>query len=214
MKKIIYLFVFSFLFLSCQKYHVSGRVYNPVNDEGLAGVKIVFLKTDYGSIPGGYKEVASTLTDANGYYDLKYKGKAERVKINPSPELNLYLLGNFSEGQYKTEMLLNRGKNQVIDFHAVPYGEEEIHYNNINCIGVGDTLKQYFDGSYIPYANVQIGLYGYVTGCVDVTTNPVRFPMGERYYHWEIIRNGVIEAVVYDTIFIQPNQVNTLEIIY
>lgn len=207
-----------FFFFSCTKFgknlYISGRVINPVTNQGIPNIEVELLKGK-SSLPGGWTGVKSVHTDENGRFEISHLGGTSDYVTSVRAPSNLYQLGWITGSGYNLQDFgLKVGKKYNIDFHAVPYGEEVIHYNNINCIGIVDTLKQYFDGSYIPYANVQIGLYGYVTGCVDVTTNPVRFPMGERYYHWEVIRNGVVEAVIYDTIFIQPNQVNTLEIIY
>jgi len=212
MKKIIYLFVLAFLFIACKKeYHVSGRVYNPITNDGIPNVKIRFSASE-GGLPGGFKEVASTFTDANGYYNLEYKGVASLVKADGDE--NLYMMGNFYEGSYTPTLPLDGGKNLNVDWHAVPYGELDVHLNNINCQGANDTLKLFYDGSFIPYNDVQIGFLSQNTGCINITSSAYPYPMGERYYHWEIIRNGLVEAVVYDTIFIQPNQVNTLEIVY
>ncbi len=221
--KLILFFILSFLLMtiSCTKFGknitVKGKVINPVTGVGIPNLEVSLQRSKLIGFPSaGVKTLKTTRTDAEGFFKIDALNHAHYdyvVRVNTE---GLYDLGWYDNGKYKgTDTYgVDVGKVTNVDFHAVPYGEEEIHYNNINCQGELDTLKQYFDGSYIPYANVQIGLYGYVTGCVDVTTNPVRFPMGERYYHWEIIRNGVIESVVYDTIFIQPNQVNTLEIIY
>jgi len=116
-----YILLFLLLFTSCKKeYHAFGKVSNPVTGNGLAGVKVEFFKFT-GGLPGGFEEVTSALTDANGNYDLKHKKTAGFVKLELGPEL--YLLGSLQNSTYQTALSLKRGESLNIDWHALPYGQ-------------------------------------------------------------------------------------------
>ncbi len=209
MKNIIYLFVLAFLLIACKKeYHVSGRVYNPITGDGISGVKIRFSASELG-LPGGFKEVASTFTDANGYYNLKYDGGASLVKAQGNE--NLYMMGNFYEGSYTPTLPLNEVKNKTVDWHAVPYGELNTHVKNINCQGVLDSMQVRMKTNFKPFTS-----FGdiWFTGCYEYTsTTPSKVPMGFRYYETKVILSGVT-SYVQDTVFVTDTGVSFLEIEY
>lgn len=73
-----------------------GRVINPITGEGIANAKVKFSRTTFDELPGGDEEVANTLTDLNGNYDLEFKGRAEVVKLEV--DAGLHELGTLKEG--------------------------------------------------------------------------------------------------------------------
>ena len=71
--------------LSCGKDHtITGRVFNPVNDEGIANIKIIVSKEKINPIPfswdgAGAATEATTTTDANGNYLLNFHKNKNRT---------------------------------------------------------------------------------------------------------------------------------------
>ena len=77
MKNLIY-FTFILLLASCgKKYTATGRVYNPVNGNGIVGLEVQIRKgkacLNYDGC--GSKLLESTTTDANGYYSITYRDR-------------------------------------------------------------------------------------------------------------------------------------------
>jgi hypothetical protein len=205
------LIAISLLIFSCnKKYHVVGRVYNPVNGEGLANVKVELLQDNFGGIDGGgSKEVATTLTDANGNYDLSFKGQADYIQLELYGDL--YQLGNYYEGSYHTVRHLEPKKTQQIDWHVVPYGLYNAHVENVNCAGQTDSMqlrKKYQYDDYGQYWSP------YRVGCYNSTsTQPLTLPMGYYYFETKVTRSGVT-TYVYDTVFVDGTGTSFLEILY
>lgn len=198
------------LLISCnKKYHVIGRVYNPITGEGLANVKVEFFRSTVGEIPAGNEEITSTLTDANGYYDLAYKGRAENIKLELDG--SLYELGNFYNGSYQTVRGLEAKKTQEIDWHALPYGQIITHTENVNCSGPTDSMQVRGKTDYTPWTE-----FGFVyrIGCYNHTSSsPSKVPMGYRYYETKVTRSGVT-TYIYDTVFVNESGTTYLDILY
>ena len=174
----------------------------------MSGVKVEFF-TSTGGLPGGFKEVASTFSDGNGNYDLKFKGQAHSVKLDGSS--GHYELGSLQDGTYQKVLSLEHKKTQNIDWHVVPYGELITHTQNINCQGANDSMQVRGKTDFDPYTS-----FGYIyrTGCYDHTsTAPSVVPMGYRYYETKVIRSGVT-TYVYDTVFVTESGTSFLEILY
>ena len=131
MKKIMLLLILSTLLISCnKKYHVVGRVLNPITGEGFPNIKVEFIRGNLDGLAGGDEEAASTLTDADGYYGLEFKGRAERVKI--SDDGTYYVLGTLKEGVYQQALQLEAKKTMEVNWHVVSYGNYSLEVNNVN----------------------------------------------------------------------------------
>lgn len=191
---------------------VKGRVLNPVTGEGIPNIQIQIVR-EGGGIPGGYKEVKSTVTDSKGNFEISKLGLFQNYYIQA--QTPLYPIGWKEDGQPKGDFRAKISKHHVVemDYHTVPYGNQQIHVKNINCLGPTDTLRLYLDGSQIGFDDAQIGLLTELTGCIDITDSPVKLPIGERYYHWEVIKGGNSQ-IFYDTITLIEGQNVTLNIFY
>ena len=72
------------LLISCTKFGknvtVKGRVLNPITGEGIPNVELELLRGT-GGLPGGYKSVKSTKTDASGNFEIQldFRGFAKGV---------------------------------------------------------------------------------------------------------------------------------------
>ncbi|MDX1651105.1 MAG: hypothetical protein R3277_01350 [Brumimicrobium sp.] len=218
----VILILISFLFLgtsSCTKVGrnitVKGKVINPITGTRYPDLKVQLVKSQSLSLPGGFKEIKHTFTDENGEFELNAT-RLGKIWVQVQSGSDLYVIGWYQDGEYISDNFrttAQKRKTMEADFHVVPYGEMILHIKNQNCQGPNDTLELYLDGSFITYTNQQ-GLLTTLTGCADAMGNPQKFPMGERYYHWVVKRDGFPDEIVYDTVFVQPNQETILEVFY
>jgi len=221
MKKlsIFFIIVLGVTFMSCnRKTTLKGRVMNPITGEGIEGATISASKTTL-ELPGGYKTVEQTTSDANGDFLLEFKKSAANIGVSTG---NYYDIGWYQNGAIQPGYYLpvQQGKNMKADFYAVPYGKLQINIKNINCEGPTDSLDVFFDGSTVlalsgnQDANNQIGsiLIEPITGCWD-NSNILDTQMGYRFYHWTVIRSGVSQTY-YDTVFVVPDETTTLNVFY
>ncbi len=216
MKKLTILIIIGLF--SCSKpgknVGVKGRVLNPITNEGIPNLEVILLTTESFSLPGGYKKIKSTTTDENGNFEIYALRITKPVWIQ-AQNLNDYEVGWYSDGTYISNGAranVNKGKTMHADFHAVPYGNLRFHLHNQNCQGPNDILELYFDGSQIPFGS-QEGLLVTQTGFINILGNPIQYPMSYRYYHWVVNRNGVIQTF-YDTIFLNANEPQIIEVFY
>ena len=97
MKKLVVLIIiFSSVFMSCnRKTTLKGRVMNPITGEGIAGATISASKMTM-ELPGGYKTVEQTTSDANGDFLLKFKKSASSIGVSTG---NYYNIGWYQNGE-------------------------------------------------------------------------------------------------------------------
>ena len=188
MRYLAVLLVFSTFLFSCKKkYHVVGRVLNPITGEGFPNVKVEFSRTTFDAIPGGDEEVVSTLTDANGNYSLEYKGRAERVKLDGLS--SLYELGTLKEGVYQQALQLEAKKTMEVNWHAVPYGKLKTNVNNITCEGTNDVIN--INVKYRIDPSNQIFQPGIHYGCYNYSGPPSSdIPMGYYDFTWTVTKTS------------------------
>ena len=215
---IIVSLVFITSMLSCTKVGrnitVKGKVVNPVTNAPFEGIEVWFQRTT-NQLPGGYKTIKEEITDANGEFEINATRIGGTQYIRLGDVKGNYRLGWYEDGEYKGTSVkkVKKGKTMEVEYHLVPYGEVILHIKNQNCLGANDTLELYLDGAFITYTNQQ-GLLTTLTGCVDAKGNPQKYPMGERYYRWIVKRDGSPNEIIYDTVFVQPNQETILEVFY
>ncbi|MGM0478353.1 MAG: hypothetical protein ACQERC_03945 [Bacteroidota bacterium] len=218
MRNVIIIVVVLFSFPSCTKVGrnitVKGKVVNPVTNTPFEGIEVWFQRTT-NQLPGGYKTIKEEITDANGEFEINATRIGGTQYIRLGDVKGNYRLGWYEDGEYKGTSVkkVTKGKTMEVEYHLVPYGELKIHFQNQNCQGSSDTLELYLDGSYVGFDDSQIGKLTTLTGCVDLLDDPINFPMGERYYHWVVKRGGNVQTF-YDTVFLEPNQVTTLDVFY
>lgn len=195
---------------------IKGKVINPLTNVTYEGIKVQLVKSQSFSLPGGFKEIKHTFTDENGEFELNAT-RLGNVWVQAQSGSDLYVLGWYQDGEYISDNFrttAQKRKTMEADFHLVPYGDLRIHFKNENCQGVTDTVELYLDGSFIGFDDIQIGKLTSLSGCVNLLDDAIKFPMGERYYHWVVKRDGFPDEIVYDTVFVQPNQETILEVFY
>jgi hypothetical protein len=219
MKKIIFLFTMSFLLCTCTKFGknvtIKGRVLNPITGEGIPNVELELLRGT-GGLPGGYKSVKSTKTDASGNFEIS-KGGLSTYSLACRVSSDYYQIGWIKDGVNVTQatgnLNIKKGKTMHVDYHAVPYGELSLNIKNENCTSSNDLLKLYFDGGLYDGYTFNSGLITTLSGCIDIPGTPVKSTIGKKYFHWEVTKNGITNTV-YDTIFVEPIGITTLNIFY
>ncbi len=215
MKFFTILFLASVLFCcgKINKRAVEGHVMNPVTGLPIEGVKMSLVKTTNG-LPGGEKTIGSAVTDANGYYKIEEKSmKAVYLQVNTFG--NYHPIGWFKDGSYSggNNFPIEKGDVQTVDFHAVPYGNLQRHVKNISCFNTFDEIKLYYDGASKANYGYNIGMMTTLTGCIDITTNPLKMTSDYHYFHWAVTKNGLTNTY-YDTIFVNASGVTNLDIFY
>ena len=200
---------------SCTKFgknvYVDGRVYNPITGEGIPNIPIRLYRNTLDSkdpLGVGSKTLETTTTDANGYYKVEHLSTPFNkvwIRLN---NLDYYPIGWVDFGN-QGEAGIKKGKKNHLDYLMVPYGNFKLIINNINCLGVNDTIiinQTNQVGSFL-------GIDWIITGCVGYTTALEKVPMGTIYTHYKVIRNGF--STEYDVNFeILPNQDNIQTINY
>lgn len=213
MKKwILSLTIFAFLAVSCKKkVTITGRVYNPVTNEGISGVNVTLSKQKMG-VPGsvdgsGANILASTVTDANGNYSFIEKlNKNKSYGIGFAKDDNLYYQ---IEGEHKN---VDAGEsNLIINWPLVPAAYIKFHIKNTNCFDASDdifiTLLDDFDEYSINNG------WGY-SGCAEYTSDDFgRIISGNLYFHWKVTKNSIVTHF-YDTITLAPFEQRYYEILY
>ena len=184
------------LFVSCnKKYHAVGRVYNPITGEGIANAKVKFSRSTTGELPGGFEEVISTLTDANGNYELEYKGRVERVKLEVNE--NFYELGTLDGGEYLKEIRIEPKKTQEIDWHAVQYGKLQTNVK------------------YRINPNKQIFQPGIHYGCYNYSGPPSsNIPMGYYDFTWTVTKTSTGTNTFTEEVFVPAGGIGEITINY
>lgn len=99
MKNIVILIIL-FTFLGCTKFGknvtVKGKVVNPITGVGISGVTLNLQRTTAG-LPGGYKTVKSTTTDANGDFEISKFG-LNRYELQ-CDIVDYYPIGWYEDGE-------------------------------------------------------------------------------------------------------------------
>ncbi len=220
MKAIKIIFGLSLLFAlsTCTKFGknvtVKGRVLNPLTGEGIPDVDVVLIRNTFGQLPGGIKIIKSVTTDANGNFELS-KFTLSQPVIRVDTRGLYYNIGWWNGDSYSTfqKYPVKIGKTMKMEYHAVPYGTMQIYYKNSACFDSNDQLKLYFDGGKYDNYMLNPGLFTTLDGCIDVLSSVIKGTMGEKYFHWEVTKNGITNTY-YDTIFINENQNTILNVVY
>ncbi len=179
-------FIFGiFLVVSCGKNRtVKGRVYNPVNGNGISGIEVQVRKgKSCLSYDGcGSKLLESTTTDANGYYSMEYKDKGSQYLLFKHDIDAYYRINSNIPGI---------SGNQEYDLLLVTKGYEQYSVINTNCFDSNDqlTITQRYHKS-LPDLNLLTGLEVYL-GCINQTYSNSYVPMG--WYVWKgtVTKNNI-----------------------
>jgi hypothetical protein len=188
----------SFLLCTCTKFGknvtIKGRVLNPITGEGIPNVELELLRGT-GGLPGGYKSVKSTKTDASGNFEIS-KGGLSTYSLACRVSSDYYQIGWIKDGVNVTQapgnLNIKKGKTMHVDYHAVPYGEILTSIENINCQGSGDTLI--FKREYISSTGVYVFQPIIKTGCFLNIGAFSKVPSGWYNIEWTVIRSGISET--------------------
>ena len=213
MKKLVFLVLLCIILSACGKdTTVSGRVYDPNTNQGIANIKVIVSKEKINPIPfswdgAGATTEATTTTDANGNYLLNFHKNKNRTYY-------LYFLNDddlFYKIESEMKFLETNEVNQIIDYKLVPSAFIKKKIKNINCFDENDKIEIYASDDFgeipsnIPYTLI---------GCVDQTSATFgKTISGKIYYHWIVTKNN-LTTHHYDTITLMPNEERYYEILY
>jgi len=212
MKKlsIFFIIVLGVTFMSCnRKTTLKGRVMNPITGEGIGGATISASKTTL-ELPGGYKTVEQTTSDANGDFLLEFKKSAANIGVSTG---NYYDIGWYQNGAIQPGYYLpvEQGKNMKADFYAVPYGKLNLDIKNINCEGITDIMwlrkKWQYDEDYGTWPQLSR------EGCYQTLSGASKVPIGEYVYQIKVQRASGDTIMEFPGI-VYENQLTTFEIYY
>jgi len=183
MKNLAYL-TFILLLSACgKKYTATGRVYNPVNGKGIAGLEVQVRKGKacLGYDGCGSKLLESTTTDANGYYSINYRDKGSQYLLFKNDLDEYYRLNSNIPGV---------SGNQEYDLLLVTEGYLQRTITNTSCFNANDSFVR---TSYTHEYITELNSYGTVTysGCMNQTYSNNSVPMG--WYVWKgtVTKNNI-----------------------
>ena len=198
---------------------VTGRVYNPLTGEGFSDVEMIILREKWAGFNPGHKEVKTTKTDANGYFEMSKLGGANTYKVNAKDLNGVYFLGSttlgwYVDGEFQTSggsCTLKKGKTTNVELRVVPYGKYKLNVENQNCQGSTDTfivntynsIDDYYDG-FNP--SIYVGCYSNFGGFNQA-------PMGWYRFYGEVHRNGVI-TYISDSVYLEAGGEAVLNMFY
>ena len=200
------------ILLSCgKKVTVKGRVYNPIDNEGIEGIDVQLSRSKVGffSYDGtGSQAIENTTTNQDGNYLINYRHNNRSFRLFFSVDEELYI--NAEPVQYNISQ-----QNNTIDVPLVPVSYIKYHIENINCFDENDKVEIFSCNEFLQQQCELAwgGQVGY-NGCFESTTdNYAKSPSGKMYYHWIVTKNNTVTHH-YDTLFLEPFQEHYFEILY
>lgn len=211
MKYTYYLF-FLLIFTSCTKettIHISAK--NSATGTPYANLKYFVVEYKSAAFEGKYTTILEGNLNSNGEVFLTEKLKKNRAYIIrvDQPENVCY---QTPEG-FSYTYAISDGENPNFEFQFAECAYLKLNINNVNCSGQLDAFKLYHLGSDVGYLNLDApikigeGCYSYIGSFYSDV------PMGQRFYKWEVTRNGLTETF-YDTIYLNAGEYKTYEINY
>jgi len=184
MKNLAYL-TFILLLSACgKKYTATGRVYNPVNGKGIAGLEVQIRKSKacLGYDGCGSKLLETTTTDANGFYAIGYRQRASGQYLLFKNDLNEYDRLNSN--------IPGLSGNQVYDLLLVSQGYMQLSITNVNCFDNNDQLiiTRQFHRSIPEFNNNNISTYD---GCFDQSYGNTYTAMGWWIKEGTVTKNNI-----------------------
>jgi hypothetical protein len=223
MRKLMLLYLFSVLLLSCTKegsvVSVEGRVYNPLTNEGVEGIEVKLIRSKAGGAPGaqsaGYTAEDATVSDANGLYQLKGTlGRSLEFYVKSSDYFAIGIGNNNISGEPSefSTIGLKSGKHNKVDFWVVPYGQLRMKITNVDCQGEEDEMQYRFKRPFKDWvnywSNIAYGCFSY-----NDPNTFIKVPMGWNSFEWRVTKNGITNYFV-DSIYVTENGENIFEINY
>lgn len=214
-RKTIGLLALVLILMGCTKFGKNIRIHgislNPNTNEGIANMELTLLKGN-GSFWGGYEEVMTLSTDANGEFDIDHLGGTAKYYLRAENKEG-YTIGWSENDEYigLQSIGIQKGKTMWVEFRTVPMGEISLHFENVNCEGPNDQMqfrfRSEFEPEYYSWSTIRKGCYNFSSnGSVSV-------PSGYRYYETMVTRSGVT-TIVRDTVFVPENGEVLVELLY
>lgn len=212
MKAIPYLVIFCLLLAACKKeVTVTGRVYNPITNEGIPGIKVSLVRQKAG-VPGameggGSTPLISVLTDAQGYFSI-----TEKLKKTKTYDFRFI----FSEDKYYPVEgypynVSYNDDHKEINLPLVPKGKLTVNINNISCQGPGDVLQ--LQRAHSPLPSYYTDIVSTINGCAHYPGSSESVPMGWHIFKGTVTKNNVSTPYL-DSVYVAPGGSSTMNINY
>jgi hypothetical protein len=130
-KKVIFMVLLALIGLGCKKkITISGRVYNPLTNEGFSHIRVFttkdkFCLSFYGC---GGKTLKETITDEDGYYTITYRGKGKHLVFDCIPNEGNYNCNFFDINNQSIELAYEQTQ---YDYEVINLGYLQHHYQII-----------------------------------------------------------------------------------
>ncbi|MEM6765330.1 MAG: hypothetical protein AAF655_10405 [Bacteroidota bacterium] len=195
------------------KTKIDGRVINRITQEPIVGASVIVTEFTYRyPVPSSRKQVAQTMTDTDGKFNLRF---AASLGISTTYELNIFTPDSLQPG-IKGELAsyeVVKHQHNYPQFEIIPNSLFDLELNPSNCTS-GDLLTYSvlleFEEGHPTFPS------NYVDNCNSTVDND-RFrtiPAGDAYIRWEIDGvNGLIEEF-HDTLFCPPGEEVEYVIVY
>lgn len=212
MKLFIFKTFLILLFTSCgKKVTVKGRAYNALTNEGISDVSVNISREKFSlfSYDGaGSKSIESDITDSEGKYVIEYRHKTRSYRMLFTYDEDSFIALDPRQNTLSQE-------NKEIDFPLVPITYVKYKIKNTNCIDQNDEIEIFSCSEFdLNTCNTAWGGQAGYVGCVDYESLEFGEQMaGEMYFHWIVTKNNVTTHH-YDTIYLEPFQDYTYEILY
>lgn len=204
--RLILFFCGMLLLASCRKekqIFISAK--NPVDGSGYAGLSYRITEDKTGAFEEKVKVFHEGVLDQNGEAALSLKFHKNRgYTISCQEPANTC---------YNKSIQYGFGWNELPDlefnFEFAPCSMLKLDIENINCLGVNDSIRMQRFHSY----SEPVGWTTYFTGCYQLESDYFEVSSGWMYYRWQVIRNNVMSEYL-DSAYLAPSVFTTFEIHY
>ena len=208
MKYLTYILLMLFL-LSCSKEGmIKVKTINKVTGTPMPKVTIYVVEQFSNNDPNETVFIGETNNNGDLVIDIKFKRNGKYTITQAQVENSCW--------HSDKSLSLEKTKNQNVIFEFAPCAQLKLKIENVNCEGAGDNFKLYYEGRQVGGQgdNIVGAQMRDEDGCYSFeSTSFSNVPMGERYYRWEVTRNGVTEEF-HDTIYLEEGEQKVYEILY
>jgi hypothetical protein len=212
MTKYIFTAIIVFLLISCRQkreeiFHI--KAINPVTMLPYAGLEwgVSATKTGYDGEKQVYEK--SGVLDANGEAWLTLKVKEGRTyNIGCIKPANTCYVK-----QIKFTYAVQDPAKPTFLFEFAPCAILKLKIKNISCSGPADYFKLTFLGTEVDPTYFNGATIKEEYGCYELESDFSNVPMGERYYKWEVTKNGFTNTY-FDTVDLAAGETRIFQINY
>lgn len=212
MKKTILFLLLSLSIFGCRKSRkdkIIIEAINPITGQNYPNLKWTIFATRTAN--KGEKivfEDEGTL-DQNGRAEIELK-----TKENWTYNIGCETPGNICDIKEITYTYsFPQKENPSFRFNFTPCAKLKLDIKNVSCNGASDHFKLTFLGTELDPTYLYGATIKEENGCYEFSSDYSNVPMGQRYYKWEVTKNGVL-VTHYDTIDLLENESRVYQVYY